>query len=572
MALPVSFLDQVRDATVLSTLIGRTIKIDKAGREWKACCPFHSEKSASFTINDEKGFYHCFGCGAHGDAFRWLGDHQGLPFMDAVRELAEAAGLAMPAPSAEAAQRAAAIATVREALDLAQGVYARQLAEAGAVMQYLAHREIGPAEIEAFGLGYARGHDGSLRGQGIGLATGVAAGLIARRDDGSMREMFYDRVTIPIHDARGQLIGFGGRVWPGRKSDTPKFINSPDGPAFDKGRTLFNHHRAAPAARPGGANRLIVVEGYFDVVAMTRAGFAECVAPMGTALTPMQLEKCWRIHHRPVLLMDGDRAGRAAALRACQTALPALGPGRELAVAFLPDGKDPDDLLRLDASGTGKRLIAGAIEGALSAHTFLFDAAAGDTGPDGGPEQIAGVWQRLADMAGQIEDGETRAQYLGVWRARFEREISALPQAAADVALHSIERSADGDFTFPETETDSARRLVALVRAILKRREERTLITEEIGELMKMAELAGFQKTAITAVVREIESDLKHGPEKREEEEMNRVLYRRTLGVRGPMNEAMLPQLVDGRPRGASPQIKRKAAMHALIDARATEV
>jgi len=572
MALPTAFLDQVRDATVLSALIGRSIKVERAGREFKACCPFHNEKTPSFTINDDKGFYHCFGCGAHGDAFRWLTDHQGLPFMEAVRELAEAASLGMPAPSPEAAQRAAAIATVREALDLAQGVYARQLVEAGAVMQYLAQREIGPAEIEAFGLGYARGQDGSLKGRGIGLATGVAAGLIARREDGSVREQFYDRVTIPIHDARGQLIGFGGRVWPGRKSDTPKFINSPDGPAFDKGRTLFNHHRAAPAARAGASNRLIVVEGYFDVVAMARVGFAECVAPMGTALTPMQLEKCWRLHHRPVLLMDGDRAGQAAALRACQTALPALGPGRELAVAFLPDGKDPDDLLRLDASGTGKRMIAGAIEDALSAHSFLFDAAAAGTGPDSEPERIAAVWQRLADMAGQIEDGETRAQYLGVWRARFEREVSALPQPAGDVALHSVERSPDGDFVFPETESDSARRLVALVRAVLKRREERAAITEEIGELMKMAELAGFQKTAITAVVREIESDLKHGAAKREEEEMNRVLYRRTLGVRGPMNEAMLPQLVDGRARGASPQIKRKAAMHALIDARATEV
>lgn len=572
MALPASFLDAVRDATVLSTLIGRAIKVERAGREFKACCPFHSEKSPSFTINDDKGFYHCFGCGAHGDAFRWLTDHEGLPFVEAVRELAQAAGLAMPAPSPEAARRAAEIATVREALDLAQGIYARQLIEAGAVMEYLAAREIGPGEIEAFGLGYARGSGGSLRGQGIGLATGVAAGLIVRRDDGSVREQFYDRITIPIHDARGQLIGFGARVWPGRKSDTPKFINSPDGPAFDKGRTLFNQHRAAPAARAGARNRLIVVEGYFDVVAMARADFPECVAPMGTALTPMQLEKCWRMHHRPVLLFDGDRAGQMAALRACQTALPGLGPGRELAVAFLPDGKDPDDLLRLDASGAGRRVIAGAIEGALSAHAFLFDAACDGTGPDSEPERIAAVWKRLAEMAGQIQDDETRVQYLGAWRARFERDVSALHQVAADVPMHSVERSADGEFVFPESESDSARRLIALVRAILKRREERAAITEEIGELMKMAELAGFQKSAITATVREIESDLKHGAGRREEQEMNRVLYRRTLGVRGPMNEAMLPQLIDGRPRGASPQIKRKAAMHALIDARATEV
>jgi DNA primase len=361
-------------------------------------------------------------------------------------------------------------------------------------------------------------------------------------------------------------------VWPGRKNDTPKFLNSPDGPAFDKGHTLFNHHRAAPLARPSAENRLIVVEGYFDVIAMTRAGFGACVAPMGTALTLAQLERCWRMHHRPVVLFDGDQAGRMAALRACQTALPALAPGRELAVALLPEGKDPDDLLRLDGAGMGKRVVAGALDGAQSVHAYLFEAAALGVDRDDAPERIAAVWQQLADAAGQIADSETRAQYLGVWRSRFEREISALPQPVAAEPLHAVLRSDDGEFVFPETEGDSARRLITLVRAVLKRREERRAITEEIGELMKMAELAGFQKKAITAVVREIESDLEHGSAKREEDEMQHVLYRRVLGVRGPMDEAMLPQLVDGRPRGAALPIKRKAAMHALIDARATEV
>lgn len=370
MAIPASFLDKVRDATVLSALIGRAIKIEKAGREFKACCPFHSEKSASFTINDDKGFYHCFGCGAHGDAFRWLTDHQGLPFLDAVRELAEAAGLAMPAPTPEAQARAAAIATVREALDLAQGIYARQLTEAGAVMQYLVQREIGPAEIEAFGLGYARGQDGSLKGRGIGAKLAEMAGLVARREDGSLREMFHDRITIPIHDARGQLIGFGARVWPGRRGEIPKFVNSPDGPAFDKGRTLFNLHRAAAYARPAAENRLIVVEGYFDAIALWRAGVRACVAPMGTALTEKQLERCWRVHHRPVLLFDGDEAGRKAAVRVAKLALPALGPGRELGIALLPDGKDPDDLTREG----GRQAIEATIGAARPWHEFLFDA------------------------------------------------------------------------------------------------------------------------------------------------------------------------------------------------------
>ena len=576
MALPAQFLDQVRERTTLSALIGRTLKLDKAGREWKACCPFHGEKSPSFTVNDEKGFYHCFGCGAHGDAFRWLSDATGLPFMDAVRELAGAVGLDMPVQSAAAAEREAAIDTVRGALDVAQGVFAAQLDQAGAVLEYLSKRGIGPDEIAAFGIGYARGQDGSLRGRGIGEKLGLASGLLMRREDASVREMFWDRITIPIHDARGRLVGFGGRVWPGRKNDTPKFVNSPDSPIFDKGRTLFNLHRAAPAARPQAENRLIVVEGYFDVVAMARVGFAACVAPMGTALTEAQLERLWRVHHKPVLLFDGDAAGRKAAVRACVTALPALAPGHELVVAMLPAGMDPDDLLLNDAVGLGKRKIGVALAEAVPVYRFLFDAVVAEVmeGHCGeiSPESIASIWRELSGLAGQIADDETRAQYTGIWRARFEREISTVPQLVASEPLHSITHAEDGDYAFPESEDDSAKRLIAIVRAVLKRREERRAITEEITDLMKMAEMAGFQKKAITAAVKDIESDLDHGPGKREEDEMHRVLYRRVLGIRGPMGEAMMPQLIEGRPTGASPQVKRRATMHALIDARAASI
>ena len=272
MALPDSFLDEIRARVLLSGVIGGAVKLTKAGREFKACCPFHSERSPSFTVNDEKGFYHCFGCGAHGDVFRWKTDHDGLPFMDAVKELA------------------ARVETVRGALDIAQGVFAAQLDQAGAVMEYLAGRGIGPGEIAAFGIGFARGNDGSLRGRGIGEKIGLAAGLLSLREDGAVREAFWDRITIPIHDARGRLIGFGGRVWPQRKTQLPKFVNSPDSELFDKGRVLFNLHRAAPASRPQAGNRLLVVEGYLDVISLARAGFAEAVAPMGTAVTPAQLE------------------------------------------------------------------------------------------------------------------------------------------------------------------------------------------------------------------------------------------------------------------------------------------
>ncbi len=635
MTLPAGFLDQLRDAVTMSALVGRAVKLTRAGREFKACCPFHGEKTPSFTVNDDKQFGHCFGCGWHGDIFRWLGDHDGLAFIDAVREVAGMAGMDMPAPSPQAAERAARVETVRGALETAQAVYAGQIEQAGAVMEYLAGRGIGREEIAAFGLGYACGGAGSLKGRGIGEALGREAGLLVERSDGAgFREMFWDRITVPIHDARGRIAGFGARTWPGARvsstSAPPKFINSPDGPLFDKGRLLFNLHRAAPLARavkvdpanvrPAGSQsalpgrgpgvsgvaegRLIIVEGYFDVIALARCGIHAAVAPMGTALTEAQLERAWRVHRRPVLLFDGDAAGQRAALRACMTALPALGPGRELAVALLPQGQDPDDLVRALGPEAARREIEALLAEARGVHDFVFEGVLASalraegagganvgaasqsasmppaggvpgalaTAGDVGPERIAGVWAQLAEMAGTVADQETRAQYLGLWRARFEREVSTAPQVLAAEPMHAVTRSEDGSYAFPDSESDSAAKLIAIVRAVLKRREERRAITAEIADLMKMAEAIGFVKKEITAVVRDIESDLAHGPAVREEAEMARVLYRRALGIRGPMNEAMLPQATDPRPRAVSASVKRRAAVNALIDARAVEV
>ena len=596
MAFSQQFLDELRARTVLSALIGRSVKLVKSGREFQACCPFHAEKSPSFTVSDDKGFAHCFGCGWHGDAIRWLTDHDSTPFIEAVRELASAAGLEMPAQSAEAVARTRRADTARAALEAAQAIYAAQLGEAGAVMEYLAGRGIGPDALSAFGIGFARGGDGSLRRSGIGEKLGQEAGLLVlrqaqddRRED--LRELFWDRITVPIHDARGGLAGFGGRVWPGpstgsgRAGSRPKFINSPDGPLFDKGRLLFNQHRAREVLREhrqamlrrGEQDRvaappLLIAEGYFDVVQLHLAGFA-AVAPMGTALTERQIETGWRLHHRPVLLFDGDSAGLAAAARACRTALALIGPGRMLAVATLPAGQDPDDLLR---TADGIAELRGALEAARGLDGFLFDLVVADalqaSGGDCGPEATAAIWSELSELAGTIADDETRAQYLGKWRARFDRELSAVPQLAVAEPLHSVTRTAEGDYAFPDSESDSAGRLIAIVRAALHKRAERKAITEELGDLMKMAAAIGFVKSEITAVLRDIESDLEHGPGVREEAEMARVLYRRTLGIRGPMNEAMLPQIVEGRARAASATIKRRAAQNALIDASALSV
>lgn len=618
MPLPQAFLDELRARVTLSALIGRTVKLTRAGREFKACCPFHAEKTPSFTVNDAKQFYHCFSCGAHGDAIRWLTDHAGLTFIEAVRELAGEAGLELPAPSPREAERAHRELGLREALEIAQAAFVRQLAETGAVAEYLATRALGPDEIARFGLGYARGGAGTLRGLGIGEKTGEAAGLLVRREaiggDAVLREQLWDRITIPIHDARGRLCGFAGRVWPGRRSDKPKFVNSPEGPLFDKGRLLFNLHRASEALRqaraagrgeqsftesqptgpegrkpvlsfaeggdrppgparsaqraeeqpggqaPGWAREiLIIAEGYFDVIALDRAGFRASVAPMGTALTPRQLEMCWRLHHRPVLLFDGDAAGLNAAARAGAAALPEIGPGRELAVGLLPPGLDPDDLLREPG---GAERIAQTLADAQPLHAFLFDRVAERALLDGtgSPEEIAAVWERLDELARSIAEPETRAQYLGVWRARFEGEVSA--RAPVPVVVESGGEPGE----FPEPDSDSARRLIELVRRLIALREERRAITGDIADLMKMAAAIGFDRKAIGAALADIESDLAHGPGPREEREMLRVLYRRTLGIRGPLNEALLPQVVDARPRLAGPAAKRRAVIDAIVD------
>jgi DNA primase len=370
MTLPAAFLDDIRSRTTLSTLVGRRVKLAKAGREFKGLCPVHTEKSPSFTVNDDKGFAHCFGCGFHADAIGWLVQVEGREFIEAVRELAEGAGVAMPERSAEAQRVAKIIDALRPAIEAAQAAFVEQLA--GMPRRWLIEaRALTEETIDAFGIGFAP--RGVLSGRGIGQNALLAAGLIGH--DPEMRrtwESFAGRIMVPVHDHRGRLCGFGGRVlpveWGGLpNADVPKYRNSPDSPIFDKGSLLFNMHRAAPAIRE--ARRAIVVEGYFDAMMLAQVGISEAVAPMGTAITPRQLERLWRHHHCPVLLFDGDAAGIKAARRACEVALPQCGPGRSLSVAALPPGSDPDDLVR----NGGRDAVEAVIADAQPMADFLFD-------------------------------------------------------------------------------------------------------------------------------------------------------------------------------------------------------
>jgi len=386
------WLDQLRSRVTLSALIGRSVRLQKAGNEFKACCPFHNEKTPSFHVNDAKGFYHCFGCSAHGDAIRWMTDHQGLAFMDAVKELAAEAGMDVPAPDPRAARAAEQRDTLHDVMAAAQGWFVASLAapEGAEARAYLATRGFDAHTVQRFGFGFAPEGRQALKSalSRFPEAMLIAAGLRIVVDDKEPYDRFRGRLMLPIEDARGRVIAFGGRTLVRGKTDAPKYLNSPDTPLFDKGRTLYNLHRAAPAARHAG--RMIVVEGYMDVIALAAAGFAEAVAPLGTALTEHQIEMLWRHADDPILCFDGDAAGQRAALRAITRALPLLRPARSLRIVRLPEKLDPDDLIKAHGAAAMETLLAGA----RPLVDVLWDAER-DAAPLSTPEAKAGLKARL---------------------------------------------------------------------------------------------------------------------------------------------------------------------------------
>ncbi|HEY0314710.1 MAG TPA: DNA primase [Sphingomonas sp.] len=434
-----AFLDELRARTSLSGLIGRSTKLTKAGNEWKACCPFHQEKSPSFYVNDDKQFYHCFGCGAHGDAIRFLTDARGLEFLDAVKELAAAAGLEMPTPDPATRERAERAAGLHEVMARAASWFREQLGglNGGAARVYLDKRGLSPATQGEFGFGLApegRRHLAEALAD-IPTAMLIEAGLLIQPEDsgkggGQPYDRFRGRLMIPINDQRGRVIAFGGRIL---GEGEPKYLNSPETSLFDKGSTLYNLHRAAPASRKSG--RLVIVEGYLDVIAMAQAGIGEVVAPLGTALTERQLERAWGLVDVPILCFDGDSAGRKAAYRAAERAMPLLRPGKSLAFAMLPAGMDPDDLAR---SGGGA-----AIEEVLGRTVpllrLLYERER-DSGDMSQPETRAGLRARLNEIADQCADKIVGQEYRRSFSDLFFEEFGfkrAERRAIVSAILHT---------------------------------------------------------------------------------------------------------------------------------------
>lgn len=367
MAFPPRFLDELRERLTLSEVIGKRVRVTRAGREFKACCPFHNEKTPSFTINDQKGFFHCFGCGAHGDVVGFVMRHDNLSFPEAVAFLASAAGLEVPETSAEDRQRAEKQKTLYDLVERACKWFESQLRETPgrAARSYLAGRGLSDDAMARFRLGFSPNDRHALprllKAEGFPDDDIVAAGLAKRPDDGgAIYSFFRNRVMFPVADRRGRVVAFGGRIMDG---DGPKYVNTTETPLFHKGSLLYGLSRARQAAADG--QPVVVAEGYMDVIALAEAGFGAAVAPLGTALTENQIQELWRLIPRdvkePFLCFDGDGAGRRAAWRAVERILPHLGPGKSAKVAFLPEGEDPDSLIRAGGAKAMNALLEAAI-------------------------------------------------------------------------------------------------------------------------------------------------------------------------------------------------------------------
>jgi DNA primase len=422
MALPAGFLDELRARTPLAALVGRRVKLVRSGRQWKGCCPFHNEKTPSFYVYDDG--YHCFGCGAHGDAITFVMQTTGAGFMDAVGVLAGEAGLEVPQPSPQAAEAERRRHDLAAVLEAAQAVFARWLqTPAGApALGYLRGRGLEDETIRRFGLGWSGDGRGALAAElardGITPDVLLEAGLLRESEDGPPRAFFFNRVIFPIRDGRGRVISFGGRIL---GDGQPKYVNGPETAVFSKRRSLYGLDLAHEAVRQ--KEELLVVEGYMDVISLHQAGLSGAVAPLGTALTEEHLETLWKLSPAPVLCFDGDEAGRRAARRTAEVALPGLAADRMLKLVTLPAGEDPDSYVRRHGAAAFRTQVAAAPGLSDVLYGLIRDA----TG-DATLEQRAALRDRLIEAAGRIRDRSLAGEYRSALLDRFFAERPRSPR------------------------------------------------------------------------------------------------------------------------------------------------
>ncbi|MDE2357813.1 MAG: DNA primase [Betaproteobacteria bacterium] len=458
--IPNDFVQTLLARVDIVDVIDRLVPLRKAGANYQACCPFHSEKTPSFTVSPTKQFYHCFGCGAHGTAIGFLMEYSGKSFPEAIETLARDAGLEVPrVERAGERERREEAADLSDILLTAAKFYRSQLKEAAAAVDYLKHRGLTGAIAARFGIGYApdawqplanafpRYDDPALE----------AAGLVISGDNGKRYDRFRGRIMFPIHDARGRVIGFGGRVLDGGE---PKYLNSPETPVFSKGRELYGLFLARDAIREAG--RVVVVEGYMDVVALAQHGVEYAVATLGTSTTPVHAQKLLRLADSVVFCFDGDAVGRKAAWRALENVLPVLADGKEARFLFLPDGEDPDDFIRRSGKAAFERAVADAQP--LSEYLVSELAARHPPGTD---EGRAALLAAARPLVGQIA--------APIMAALLRRRLAELAELPADQVTRLLgdgpgpqdraQRNASARQTPPRGQ---ARRPPSLLRALIQ--------------------------------------------------------------------------------------------------------
>ena len=406
MAVPPEFIEDLRQRVPLSDVVGRRVKLIRKGRRHSGLCPFHAEKTPSFSVVDDDGFYHCFGCGVHGDAISFLREMDGLEFMEAVERLAEMAGLAVPrtAPQDPAAsrQRKAALDILEETTLFFEAALRRD--DGRDATRYLKQRGLDSAIVKTFRIGYSprMGLRAALKDKGFSDEDMLAAGVIRKSDrDGSLYDYFRDRVMFPIENRQGKVIAFGARALGDAQ---PKYLNSGEGPTFSKKAVLYGWVQAREGLRRNLP--LVVAEGYMDVIAIHRSGAAAAVAPLGTALTPEQIALLWKLHDEPVLCFDGDAAGQRAQTRALERILPLLEPGRSARLAVLPEGKDPDDLIAASGPEGFRKVIGTArslVDSLWEQIQAEFDIRQ--------PEARAQFWQAVRGHVRSIGNNQVRSAY-----------------------------------------------------------------------------------------------------------------------------------------------------------------
>ena len=427
------FIDELRARVSIADVVGAKVKLTKKGREYQGLCPFHNEKTPSFTVNESKGFYHCFGCGAHGDIIKFEMEANGLPFIDALQKLAHQAGLQMPQLSAKDKKEEDERKSLYEIMETACAFFERELRmpDGTSGLKYFTEkRGLSPETLKKFRLGFAPNNNAlmaHLKAQGIDEKDMKELGLIAIPEDTSRRphDFFRNRVMIPITNKQGKIIAFGGRVM---EKIEPKYLNSPDTPIFNKRRNLYNLDKAREVAYK--EKKLIICEGYMDVIALDRYGFGYAVAPLGTALTEEQIAEAWRVCPEPILCLDGDSPGVKAAMRAVDRVLPMLKAGYSLQFLFLPDNQDPDEYLQAhghDSFAALMRKTSPLIDILWRKYTENEDSST--------PEKKALIEKTLLSEVAKIGDATVRSYYAQEIRSRIYAAFRRTPwqQPAAPV-------------------------------------------------------------------------------------------------------------------------------------------